>query len=151
MKYYVFTFLLSVTVILSSCKNKEAENKTSNTENAASHSENTNQTVVFGNNIMDSKEFRDYFDIFFKQSDSKTNQTLIHVNKYISENNIIVSEGACKLLENEKIKSDSISFNYFDKRCKFLKARKTLRNKFNISGDSINKLMKKAIEIKRES
>ncbi len=150
MKYYIsaFFFLLVITVSYS-CKNKEVKNETTSTSNTALHSKSSKKVPVYGDKIMDSKEFQDYFDIFFKQSDSKTNQTLIHVNKFISENNIVISEGACKLLENDKVKSDSISFNYFNKRCKFLKARKELREKFNIDSDSINKLMRKAIEIKK--
>lgn len=153
MKNYTLTFLILIATILGSCKQKEVKKETSGTQETTTTSTNSKddkQTFVYGDKIMDSKEFQDYFDIFFKQSDPKTGQTLIYVNKYLSKNNIVVSEGACALLKNEKIKSDSISFNYFDKRCKFLNARKKLREKFNINGDSINKLMRKAIEIKRE-
>ncbi len=151
MKNYIFIFLLFVAMFLGACKNEKVENKASDTQNTTSISENNKEKVVFGDEVLDSKEFQNYFDIFFKQSDSKTNQTLIYINKFISDNNITVSEGACWLLKNEKIKSDSICYNYFDKRCKFIEARRELRKKFNIDGDSIKKLMKKAIEIKRAS
>ncbi len=148
MRYHILTLLMALVIVLGSCNNKKVENKALDNTDVAPNSEPTKKSSVYGHEVMDSKEFQNYFDIFFKQSDSKTGKTLIHVNKYISDNNIVISEGACKLLENDKIKSDSITFKYFDNRCKFLKARKELLNKFNIDGDSINKLMRKAIEIK---
>ncbi len=127
--------LIFLVLAFFSCKQ---ENKTS---------DGINSHKIETNDIMDSKEFENYFLLFFSLSDENTKTDLPYVNKFMTDNKLFPFKDVCGLLNNEKVKSDERVLKFWETRCKFNKAKDKLMRKYQIDGDSIKVLMSKAIKI----
>jgi hypothetical protein len=99
--------------------------------------------------LLNSKEFNDYYQMFFKLSDNNTKTDLPYVNKFMSENKLWKFKDICELLENEKIKADPRVFKYWEIRCDFQTAKTTLMEKYELDKDSLKILMEHKISAKQ--
>ena len=95
--------------------------------------------------IKDSKEFKEYYSIFFTLSDKNTKTDLPYVNKFMTDNELLPVNNICDLVDNKIVKGDKLVYNHWVKRCNFQKSRSALMEKFNIDGDSIKYLIEEAV------
>jgi len=135
MKNFQLWALLLVVAIIFACnsntKSKEGSNLTEEVKNEEQ--------------LIRSKEFKDYFFSFFSLTGPNIKDDLNHVNKFMGENKLWKFKDICDLLENEKIQSDSIVYKHWEIRCKFQRAKNTLMDKYGLTADSINIIMEHAI------
>ncbi len=98
--------------------------------------------------LLNSKEFTDYFNKFFKLSDNNTKNDLPFINKFMRDNKLWKFRSVCDLLENEKIKANPKVYNYWKIRCDFQNARTLLMEKYKLDKDSLKILMEHAVSEK---
>lgn len=130
-KSITILFLFSF-IFLLSCKQDSAK--------AKAESEQTEPVTV-----KQSDEFKTYYDLFFKLSDENTTTDLKYVNKFLMENKLIPFKNLCDLVENEKVKADTLVFNYWKLRCDFQTVRNSIFKKYEIDSDSLSILIKEAV------
>ncbi len=139
MKKYklLFFILLSVFVLFVSCK-----------QDANKKEDSYDKAIKAENDLINTKEFKQYFQLFFQLSNKNTKTDLPYVNKFMSENKLWKFSNICDLLENEKIKSDQKIYNYWKVRCDFQTAKTTLMNKYSLDKDSLKIVMEHALSSK---
>lgn len=130
LKSLTILFLLSA-IILISCK-----------QDSTNTSEDKKTEPV---TIKQSNEFNTYYDLFFKLSDENTKTDLTYVNNFLKDNNLIPFKDICDLIENEKVKADTLVFKYWKLRCDFQTVRNDIFEKYEIDSDSLNTLLKEAV------
>ena len=130
LKSLTILFLLS-TITLISCK----QDSTNTSEAEQSKSVTAKQ----------SDEFKTYYDLFFKLSDENTKTDLTYVNNFLKDNKLIPFNDICELIENEKVKSDTLVFKYWNLRCDFQTVRNSIFEKYKIDSDSLSILIKEAV------
>ncbi len=131
----IFSFLIFV-LAFSSCKQAPKEDA-------------YDKAIKAENDLINSKEFNDYFQLFFQLSNKNTKTDLPYVNKFMSDNKLWKFTDLCDLLENEKIKNNPKIFNYWKVRCDFQTAKNTLMNKYGLDKDSLQIVMEHALSSKQ--
>ena len=99
--------------------------------------------------LINSKEFDNYFNLFFKLSNQNTKTELPFINKFMQENKLWKFRNVCELLDNDIVKSNQKVFDYWKIRCDFQNARSTLMTKYGLDGDSLKIVMEHAISEKQ--
>lgn len=137
MKYYILIFPLFILgLAFSSCKQAQKEDA-------------YDKAIKSENELINSKEFTNYFNMFFKLSNPNTKTELPYINKFMQENKLWNFKSVCDLLENDIVKSNQKVYDYWKIRCDFQNAKTTLMSKYGLNKDSLKILMEHAVSMKQ--
>ena len=131
----IFLFSIFTFLFFNSCKQAPKEDA-------------YDKAIKAEDDLMNTKEFNDYFNLFFQLSNKNTKTDLPYVNKFMSENRLWKFKDICDLLNNEKIKNNQRIYDYWKVRCEFQNAKNILMEKYGLDKDSLKIVMEHAISTK---
>ena len=131
MLYYTIIILAVISVL--SCKQKAGD-------------EVKPEDVKTEDQLIRTKEFKEYVFTFFNLTGPNVSRNNDYVQKFMIENKLLKFKDICDLLKDEKIQSDSIVYNHWKVRCDFQNAKNTLMDKYGLTSDSINKVLRRALQ-----
>ena len=134
--YTLFFSFLIFALAFSSCKQAPKEDA-------------YDKAIKAEDDLINSKEFNDYYRLFFQLSNKNTKTELPYVNKFMSENKLWKFKDICDLLKNEKVKNNPQIYNYWKIRCDFQTAKNTLMDKYGLDKDSLQIVMEHALSTKQ--
>lgn len=133
---FFFLFIISSFLFFNSCKQATKEDA-------------YDKAIKSEDELINSKDFDNYYTLFFKLSNQNTKTELPYVNNFMKENSLWKFKNVCDLLENSKVKADSTVFNYWKIRCDFQNARQYLMDTYGLDSDSLKILMEHAVSEKQ--
>ena len=132
--YIVIAMILGLAAI--SCKSKSGDK---GKENVKAEDIKTEEQLIR------TDDFRDYVFAFFRLTGPNVSSDNEYVQKFMRENKLLKFRNICDLLDDEKVKSDSIVYRHWKLRCDFQKIKNKLIDKYGLTPDSINKILRRTM------